>query len=514
LQRKRFSIQVNSFNVFRMKKDYANFEVFELRLLRRWSDAVFKQVGPEDFLEMVQSDLSKHLIGCNVEVSNLTEIHREGWVQYPFGAQPGFQGQLLIQHAAGAMPQLDAELLKPMLRFLDGAMTSLAKIKTLKITDPMTGCFNRWYMDAELNRLCNDPTTPSFALMLLDVDHFKHINDTHGHHVGDGCLIELVRILQKEILQGNEALMRLGGDEFMMLFPEIGNRNMRTTAERILRRLSGGLTLSGFGVLQVTVSLGILEHTEDPVHVSKEAVLERVDHAMYTSKKRGRNTYTVWSDSLDQGLNPPDELDDKDPGILRAERDQAQNFAVEVMTAILEAKEYETGLHSVRVTLITELLLEKMNVPCHLRPGILRGAMLHDIGKVAIPDMILHKEGKLTESEMHIMRRHPEIGYRFVASSPFLREAAQVIRSHHEAWDGSGYPQGLKGEDIPLGARIFTLVDVYDSMRANRVYKESISLADVEKEIRAKSGTQFDPSVVEVALQYLDEIEAIGQWQV
>jgi response regulator RpfG family c-di-GMP phosphodiesterase len=135
------------------------------------------------------------------------------------------------------------------------------------------------------------------------------------------------------------------------------------------------------------------------------------------------------------------------------------------------------------------------------------------VGKIAVPDKILHKQDRLNDYEQHIMRKHPEVGFRFVTGASFLSEAAKVILHHHECWDGSGYPHGLSGEQIPIGARIFTVVDAYDSMRANRVYRASMTPAQAESELRDKAGSQFDPHVVEVFLQHLDEIEDIGHWQ-
>jgi|GEM_PF-1492864 len=408
---------------------------------------------------------------------------------------------------------------------LSTTLIALQNMQDLLITDPMTGCYNRWFMDVELARMCElaSQSSHSFALMLLDVDHFKQINDTYGHHVGDQFLVELVTRI-REIIRPTDALMRFGGDEFLLLFPRAGRKDITSIAERMVAMAREKLRIPDGGDQLSSVSMGIVIHEPDREEQPKEVLLERVDQALYASKRRGRDRYTIWDPSLmalssDADENGASACLAEEVRALQARLDEttrelaeAREFSINVMNSILDAKEFETGLHSMRVTKITEFMIEKLNVPEEQRRGILQGARLHDIGKIAIPDHILHKQGGFTESEWAIMRRHPEIGYRFVESSPFLKEAADIILHHHEAYDGSGYPHGLKGEAIPIGARIFTLVDVYDSMRSNRVYKESISCAATVEEIRDKAGIQFDPGIVEVFLRHIPEIERIGHW--
>jgi diguanylate cyclase (GGDEF)-like protein len=191
---------------------------------------------------------------------------------------------------------------------------------------------------------------------------------------------------------------------------------------------------------------------------------------------------------------------------------KSYEFSLETMVAMLDAREYETGQHSLRVRELTMALASFMGYEGTILEEIGRGALLHDIGKVGIPDAVLLKPGKLTEDEWAIMRRHPEIGYRFVKGSDYLRTSAGIVLSHHEAWDGSGYPHGLKGEAIDPGARIFSVIDSYDAMRSPRIYKKSISQQESLAEIKRKSGTHFDPAVVEKFESFIAEIERIGRW--
>jgi diguanylate cyclase (GGDEF)-like protein len=190
----------------------------------------------------------------------------------------------------------------------------------------------------------------------------------------------------------------------------------------------------------------------------------------------------------------------------------AYEFSLETMVAMLDAREFETGQHSIRVRDLTLVLSKAMNISDTIMDEIGRGALLHDIGKIGIPDSILMKPGSLTEEEWVIVRKHPEIGHRFMTNNTYLQTAAAIVLSHHERWDGKGYPHGLKGEAIPLGARIFSVIDAYDAMRSPRIYKKSVSVEKAVAEIKSKSGTQFDPKVVDVFLLCIPELEAIGRW--
>lgn len=388
-------------------------------------------------------------------------------------------------------------------------------IQALLTTDPMTGCQNRGSLELTLATSADDQgrINGPYALMLLDVDDFKQINDFYGHQEGDRCLVDLARLLTREF-EGQGTLFRLGGDEFLILLPGCSESEVRKKSEELRVRIKEEVILPSKGPLPLTVSMGLLVLQEGETALTSSELLEHVDLALYSSKDSGRDRCTLWSPHLPTEILFPQPLpSEEDPITLRIERDQAREYSVSIMSAILDAREFETSLHSERVTRITAFLLNKMEIPTEQRNGILQGARLHDIGKIAIPEQILHKQEALTESERHILGKHPEIGFRFVATCPFLKEASEVILHHHERWDGKGYPHGLAGREIPLSARIFSVVDTYDSMRANRVYRESIPLEHVKAELQKESGKQFDPDVVSVVLAHIPGIEAIGHWQ-
>ena len=192
--------------------------------------------------------------------------------------------------------------------------------------------------------------------------------------------------------------------------------------------------------------------------------------------------------------------------IALADLEQSYDYTLEALGSALDAKDAETEGHCQRVTAFTITIAKAMGVDKPLLRHIARGAFLHDIGKMGVPDQILRKPGPLTPDEREIMRRHCEIGYAVLERIPFLKEAAEIVLAHQECYDGSGYPRGLKGEQIPIGARIFAVADTLDAMISDRPYRKALPISAARDEIRRFSGAQFDPHVVEVFLSHPDRI--------
>ncbi len=186
--------------------------------------------------------------------------------------------------------------------------------------------------------------------------------------------------------------------------------------------------------------------------------------------------------------------------------ERSYDFTLEAMGDALDLRDAETEGHSRRVTAYTIALAREMGLTHNQIRIIARGAFLHDIGKIATPDRILLKPGKLDPEETAIMREHCERGYEMVRKIPFLREAAEIVHAHQETFDGTGYPRGLSGEEIPLGARIFAIADTLDAMTSDRPYRKGRSFAEARAEIVRCSGTQFDPAIVEVFLGISDDV--------
>lgn len=188
-----------------------------------------------------------------------------------------------------------------------------------------------------------------------------------------------------------------------------------------------------------------------------------------------------------------------------AELERSYDITLEALGNALDLKDAETEGHSKRVTAFTMAISHALGLPDERRKVIGRGAFLHDIGKMAIPDAILRKPGRLTPEEQAVMREHCQLGYQMLRKIPFLHEAAEIVYSHQEHFDGSGYPRGLRGEQIHLGARVFSVADAFDAITSDRPYRAAQSISSARREIEKNSGTQFDPNVVSIFLSISDE---------
>jgi putative nucleotidyltransferase with HDIG domain len=186
--------------------------------------------------------------------------------------------------------------------------------------------------------------------------------------------------------------------------------------------------------------------------------------------------------------------------------EQSYDYTLEALGGALDAKDAETEGHCQRVTAFTIAIARAMDVDKSLLRQIARGAFLHDIGKMGVPDQILRKPGPLTEQEREIMRKHCQIGFDVLERIPFLKEAAEIVLTHQECYDGSGYPRGLKGEQIPLGARIFAVADTLDAMISDRPYRKALPISAARAEIQLYSGRQFDPDVVQIFMTQPERI--------
>jgi diguanylate cyclase (GGDEF)-like protein len=349
----------------------------------------------------------------------------------------------------------------------------------LALTDPLTGLGNHRHFHERLQRELQHAEEDGGCLTLcfVDVDDFKRVNDRFGHPSGD-------RVLQQvggRLRQGGEAF-RLGGDEFALVFAGRDESDAVEAAGAIVNRMAA-LELENVG--SITVSAGIASF---PYHASElDELIRLADSALYWAKEHGKNRVHV---------SRADVIELAELKRLASGSDRAARFrAASSLARAVDARDVYTGSHSGRVAELSVRIAERMGLPPEEIELTRLAASLHDLGKLAIPEEILRKPGPLTEAERLVLERHPQIGYRMLESLGVDPVATWVLH-HHERWDGAGYPDGLPGEEIPLGARIIFVADAYDAMTSDRVYRSRLTEEEALLELERCAESQFDPAVV------------------
>ena len=370
------------------------------------------------------------------------------------------------------------------------------RILALATTDPVTELPNHRALlarlDQELERA--QQYNRSCSLLFLDLDHFKALNDGYGHVAGDAALCEVASLIRAQ-LRRMDTVGRWGGEEFVAILPELQADEALSMAEAV-RATVAAHAFSAGGGLHLTCCVGVASY---PTHAQeREGLLSAADHAMYGAKRFGRNQVRAADDPAVFALFMESHLEE-------GREEAALVGMVEALVTLVEARDYSTGRHSHQVANLVLQLARALGLPAAEAQMIALAGRLHDVGKVAIPDGVLQKAGHLTEEDWGLIRTHPVVGAEVVSHIPALRPLAPVIRAHHERWDGQGYPNRLKGEAIPLGARILAVVDAYLAMTVDRPYQRACVPAVALAELRRCAGSQFDPRIVEALTFLLQE---------
>ncbi|MDO8585529.1 MAG: diguanylate cyclase [Armatimonadota bacterium] len=369
--------------------------------------------------------------------------------------------------------------------------------------DFLTGLFNHRYfherLASEIERA--ERYGGSLSLMILDVDRFKHINDHYGHPAGDRILKQVAETLQQEV-RTMDVAARYGGDDFAIIAPEADKEAMVAIADRIREKITS-LSLSALtddpetleqksprdnDLGNLTVTIGIASYPEH--HQAPEGLVMAADMALYRAKYIGRNSICTYDTAV--GDAP-----DMDPERLYRILRDPDAAAVQSLVAAVDARDRYTRGHSERVTEYALRLGEMLQVDEDMRDALKMAGLLHDLGKIGVPDAILNKPGRLTDEEHETIKRHPSVGGNILQRAPQLDRIIPGVLFHHERWDGLGYPDGLSGEGIPLIARILALADSFDAMTSDRPYRKALSVEQALAEIEANAGKQFDPDLAE-----------------
>jgi diguanylate cyclase (GGDEF)-like protein len=362
------------------------------------------------------------------------------------------------------------------------------------ITDPLTGTYNSAFFKQKLNECMSEAnhSKQSLSLLFCDIDNFKKLNDHEGHLFGDKVLKEIASLIRNNV-RNEDIVCRYGGEEFVVIMRNVDESTAHKQAEKIrnLIALHGNKSI----LTPITISIGLAMYPND---ATEQTLIHLADKAMYTAKSLGKNRVVKVSElQLLKKQNYSRNINNQD------------NFLSTIisLTKAVEAKDSYTHSHSEMVSKYASILASSMGLNDEEVNKISIAGLLHDVGKIGIPDYILNKEGRLTKEEYETMKTHPELGYNILAIVDDLEGILPYVLYHHERPDGSGYPTGIKGDEIPLGAKIIAVVDAFHSMTSARPYRKSpLTIPLAIEQIRKGKGTQFDAEVVDHFLSIISEI--------
>lgn len=341
------------------------------------------------------------------------------------------------------------------------------RLRYLSYNDALTGIYNRTYFEEKIRELNNEQHLP-LGIIMGDVNGLKLVNDSLGHLEGDKLLKSIAGVLNKAC--GDKGFVfRWGGDEFMILLPNCNEYS----CERMVEKIRSECKKDDYSYIELSIALG---------EVVKYSLEEDIDKCIKEVEER------VYRQKL-------------------LEHNSVRSSMMNSLKKSLEAKNMETEEHTERVESYALEIGKRYGFKSSQMDELMIIARLHDIGKIAIEEDILLKPGPLTTNEFEVMKTHAEKGFRIINASSEIINVAKCVLTHHEKWDGSGYPLGIAGEEIPLMARIIAIADAYDVMTHDRVYRKAMNKEEAIKELKRCAGTQFDPELVELFLKCLDNNE-------
>ena len=338
------------------------------------------------------------------------------------------------------------------------------KLKYLSYTDILTKVYNRTCFEEKAKKIFKEENLP-MGIIMGDTNGLKIVNDTLGHEEGDELLKLTTKVL-KDVCKENELIFRIGGDEFAIIIPKAKENECETLIKNIIDSCNN----YKHDLIKISIALGY-------------SVTYDLDKSIYDTLKEAEDM--VYRKKL-------------------LEKNSFNSSVISSLQATLQEKSLETKAHTERVVENSIKIGERLSLPLSVMDELILVAKLHDIGKIGINESILLKLDNLTEEEFGIIKSHTEKGYRIIKAANHLESVAKGVLTHHERWDGNGYPLKLKEDKIPLIARIVSVADAYDVMTTNRVYKNALSKDEAIRELKKNSGKQFDPNIVKVFIECLE----------
>lgn len=386
------------------------------------------------------------------------------------------------------------------------------RIKEIILVDSLTGCYNwRYFLHRsrqELSRARRHLHNISF--IAVDIDYFRQINELYGSDIGDCVIKELVHLL-KQSLRDEDVLTRWREDEFFIILPFLARENAYQVAARLKEKISLHKFKYKTFSINIKVSLGVVSFPGDNVYNAKD-IINALHECLAIAKKKGGNKVILYAPH--QHAQFVKEKKGKGFDVFKTKIEKLNTLLTRDLLEMIygfaraiEAKDYYTGRHVEYTSMIAEKIAQELNLPPSEIENIKHAAVLHDLGKVGINESILSKRGRLNEEEKEIIKGHPWTAAEILREIHALRGAIPAILYHHERFDGKGYPLGLKGEEIPLSARIVALADVYQALVSDRPYRQAYSKKKAIDIIKKETGDHFDPKITKIFLKIINKIK-------
>jgi diguanylate cyclase (GGDEF)-like protein/PAS domain S-box-containing protein len=369
------------------------------------------------------------------------------------------QGQAILS------PDGSVEALEGLIIDINDRKRKEEEVRYLNDRDYLTGLYNRRYFEIS-RRIMDSSGKLPLSIIVGDINGLKFINDALGHAEGDILIMETSKLL-KNATRPQDVLSRTGGDEFMLLMPNTGRSEAARIMQDIRRNVEQHNVSISVNSFYISISLGFA--SKDHPFEDFDRVMREAEDMMYRGKL--------------------------------AEHKQAYRLLIDSIMTKVSAKSHESPEHARRVATLSSSIARILGLSDQQISDLTLAAMLHDIGNISVAGDILAKRSQLTDNEWAEVRRHPMVGYRIAKASEELSGIADYVLSHHERWDGTGYPNSMKDEEIPLLSRIIAVADAFDAMTHDRAYRKAMTEAEALEEIEKKAGTQFDPDVVSALIR-------------
>lgn len=359
--------------------------------------------------------------------------------------------------------------------------------------DELTGVYNhRYFQEAIQNQIVKaESTGKPVSLLFIDIDYFKKYNDLYGHLAGDVVLEKIGQVLKTEMKTSNIAA-RYGGEEFAVIIPKTSEKEAVDIGEGV-RKLIETMDFYGQENLpngNLTISVGVSSYPEKAKN--KTELINSADDALYRAKFFNKNRVESYHSILEE---LKENIEEEHIDLISS---------IKTLISVINAKDRYTYAHTERVVIYSQLIADKLGLSEEDKKTLKYGAYLHDIGKIQIPMEVLNKKMKLSNDEWNLIKKHPENGAEIIEPVPSLQKVIPLILHHHERFDGTGYPDGLKEEKIPYLTRILSVADSFDAMTSSRPYKQNMGFDNALNELKKCSGTQFDADIVDAFVETIE----------